>query len=344
MLYKITGCVLAFLGIIIAIIVIKVQGKKRMAENSCGGSVYFVRMIPVFSAIMAGGAIMCLCFAAGAAFNLEGRRLAVALLIFLGFAFLELAGYFCTMFWMIAVNEEAGILVYYRPPFRPLKILIPEITRIQILENRLNSPEQYRVYRSGKKLFEITDMMLGYRRLREYLERTAETAGESGLYDHAPNVGKRCKIERGYMRAGVVELAEHKEEFTVTETAAKKARSGITTLVVLVLDFLLIFNWDAWMGEDPQYLFCVVGGVFAAVVCMSDFIPTALFKISVSHHEISVRKGIRREVVYTMREISKVETKGNFIVLYMGGKRVAKVSKECKNAVYLAEWLDREIS
>ena len=249
------------------------------------------------------------------------------------------------MFWMIAVNEETGILIYYRPPLRPLKLHISEITRIQILENRLNSPEQYRikVYQGEKKLFEVTDMMLGYRWLREYLERTAETAGETGFYDYSSTVGKNYKIEKGCLRAGEVELREYKEAFTVMATTVQKVWSGIATLILLAMDVLFAFNWEQWIEEDPQFFLYYAAVLLITVMSLSDFIPMVFFRISVSRHEISVRRGIRKEVVYTKREITKVETKGNFIVLYMGKRRLAKIPKEYKNAIYLAEWLGGEI-
>lgn len=344
MLYKIVGCILVFVSTIIAIIVIKVQSKKWMAEKSNGGGVYFVRTLPVLSTLMAGGAVMFLCFAAGSLFVLDGNQLAVALLIFLGFVCLEMAAYFCTMFWMIVVNEETGILIYYRPPLRALKIHISEVTRIQILENRLNSPEQFRikVYRGEKKLFEVTDMMQGFGWLREYLEKATGIAGETGFYDYDSTVGKNYKIEKGYLRAGEVELAKYKEAFTVTATTVQKVWSGIATLLLLAMDALFAINREEWSGEDSWFFFCFAAVLFMTVMSMSDFIPKVLFRISVSRHEISIRRGIRKEVVYTKREITKVKTKGNFIVLYMGGRRLAKVSKEYKNAIFLAEWLDGE--
>lgn len=346
MQYKIIGCISVLACIIFVLIIMKVRSKKWMAEQTDGGKVYFVRTLPILSAILSLGVVMFLCFTVGCIFSLDGGGLVVAILIFGGFTVLELAAYFCVLFWMIAVNEEAGILIYYRPPLRPVRVRISEITRIQILENRLNSPEQYRikVYRGEKKLFEITDMMLGFRWLREYLE-TTEAANQSGFYEYGVDVDKRYKIEKGYLRAGEVELVtERKEVFTVTPTTIQKVWSGIATSVWLVMDAVLAYNWDAWIQEDSQFLFVYAVVLFITVVGLTDFIPKMLFKISVSNHEIRVRKGIRKELTYTKREITRVETKGNFIVLYMGGKRIAKVSKEYKNAVYLAEWLNRQLS
>ena len=346
MLYKAAGCISVSICIIIALIVIAVWSRKWREKKQRGELIYFVRMLPFLSAIIAGGVVMFLCFAIGCIFGLDGGQLVVALLIFLGFDCLGMAAYFCAMFWMIAVNEETGVLTYYHPPLRPVKVHISEITRVQILENRLNSPEQYRikVYRGEKKLFEISDMWLGYRWLRAYLEKTTADSNEPFFYEYDPNADKNYKIEKGYLRAGETELAEQKNEFSVTATARQKAGSGIATLIWLAMDSLLIFNWNSWVQEDEQFFFYFAVLLFITAVSLSEFIPKMLFKISVSNHEISVRKGVRKELVYTMREISRVETKGNFIVLYMGSKRIAKISKECENAIILADWLERQIS
>lgn len=156
-------CTMAFMAVML------ICRRRRTARQTVGKETYFVSYSPVYVGLVAGGLLFWLCLTI-AVILLEEVDLVTTIILSL-FIIFNLLGEFCILFWEIEIHEDKGELVYYHPPFHSIHIWISDITRIQFLENRLNSLEHYRIriYRKGYKPFDITDDMHNFYRLAEYL-------------------------------------------------------------------------------------------------------------------------------------------------------------------------------
>lgn len=266
-----------------------------------------------------------------------------ALITFLVFTVLYLLGYFAFLFWTIVVCENRGILVYYRPPFQPVRVRISEITTVQFLERHPGRMEwnKIRVYRHEKRLFEVDDMMDGFERIADYLFMMQESRVlEADRCDYG--VCESYTSEWGYLKRKGVETAEAKDDFSVTETTSERALYGGSMAFWFIMVILLAFDWREWIWDKEFYIYCVVLLLFA-VGSMAGFISKMLYKISVSNQKIRVRNGFGRVREYAVQEIAAIEEKEQYIVLYAGEKKIAKISRKCVNYASFEEWLIREL-
>lgn len=81
-----------------------------------------------------------------------------------------------------------------------------------------------------------------------------------------------------------------------------------------------MFNWKEWSRGDPSYPLLFAAVTLVALAGVIRFVSRMLRKVSVCNHGIRVRNGIGRVSAYHIREISAVEEKGSFIILYAGGE------------------------
>lgn len=77
------------------------------------------------------------------------------------------------------------------------------------------------------------------------------------------------------------------------------------------------------------------------LLCVSNFLPTMLKKVTVDFRTISVRNSLGFAKTYDIRQITEVEELEHYIVLYIGSKKIAKIAKDSKNFQYLFERLLR---
>lgn len=341
MRYKIGMGIGITVCIIAAVAIMLVQSKRRRERQLLSGATYIVRILPLYTGITLLGIVFFLSIIWGMILLDEPDL--VCMLIFLSFILFCLAGCFAFLFWGIAVNEDRGKLEYYRPPFRPLQINISDITKVQLLENRLNTTERcrIRVFRRDRKLFEASDEMQNFYLLAQYLSENEAGAAEPDLYKQY--YAGEYTIEQGYLRQDGIEKAEQTDGFSVRDTLSEKVRNGIAVFISLILDILLVWNWREGSREEPYYFWYVACFTLLFLLGLSIFIPQMLRKVSVCNHRIRVRNSFGRVRTYDAGEITKVKRKENYLVLYVGEKRIAKVYKDDVNFASFEEWLNREL-
>ena len=335
-------CILITVCIIAVMVIMLIQSKRWMARQMTAWETYIVRYLPLYTGMTVFGIVFWMVLA-WISFLVEGPDIGVMLIVLFPIFFFR-TGYVCLLFWGIGVHEDKGIMVYYRPPLPPKRIKISDITKVQFLENRLNSTEHYRirVFQHDRKLFDASDDMQNFYLLAKYLsENKADATREPDIYKQY-DYGK-YRVEEGYFRQGFIETAELTDDFSVMETLAEKMRSGVPTILFLVMDILLVWNWREWSRGEPYYYLFVVVATLLTLVGGTEFISQMLRKVSVCNHRISVRNGIGRVRSYDVEEISAVERKTHDLILYAGGKRIAKVSKDDTNFASFEEWLYREL-
>lgn len=345
---KLGICLLISFFTIVPIVTIIVTGKKWIAKHK-EKNTYIVRMPAWFTRLMIASAIFSYATALAAVFQEELEL--VVLAVPFCFIFMTDFGCFLASFWVIEVNEEEGRLVYFRPPFLPKKINFSDITKVEYLENRMqktlplswwNWKRLLRVYQYSEKLFEIDDTMYEFERLRKCFE-TLEFNEKRELAKNGRSTGYTLQIEPGLLKPGIVEKAELKNDFSLTESGSEKWGDGIAAALFLFGIIASVFNWEEWTGEDPNYVYYFVGMILMVLLFSVGFIRQILIKISVYDHKIFVRNGIGQVKSYTMQEISRIVEKEHCIVLYSKGKEVAIVSKDYKDYASFVAWMGREL-
>ncbi|MDE7223103.1 MAG: hypothetical protein K2O34_04905 [Acetatifactor sp.] len=339
--YKIDMGIGITVCIMTAVVMILVQSKRRREKQLLLGGTYIVRALPLYTGIMLFGIVFWLLIMWG--MILLGEPDMVCVLVFLVLILFCLAGCFVFAFWGIVVNEDRGKLEYYRPPLKPVRVNISDITRVQFLENRLNTTERYRirVFQGCRKLFDASDEMLNFDLLAQYLSENEAGAAEPDLYKQYYD--GEYTIEQGYFRQGWIETAEQTDDFSVMASLPEKVRNGVPILIFLVIDILLVWNWKEWSRGEPYYFWYAACLTLFILLGLSIFISQMLRKISVCNHKIRVRNAFGRMHVYDAGEIVGVKRKEHYLILYAGGKRIAKVSKDDVNFASFEEWLSREL-
>ena len=340
--YEVEVSICITVCIIAAMVVMRIQNKRWTAKQMAVRETYIVRYLSLYRWITVFGIAFWMVLT-WVFILVEGPDIGV-MLILLAIILFFLLGYFCILFWGIVAHEDKGILVYYRPPFPPKRIRISDITKVQFLENRLNSSERYRirVFQNDRKLFEVSDDMQNFYLLAEYLsENEADAAKEPDLYKQY-DYGKYT-VEEGYFRQGGIETAELMDDFSVMEPISERVRSGVPTLFLLIMSFLSAYNWREWSRGEPHYLWYFAVVLLLTLWGMKEFTSQMLRKTSVCNHKIRVRNGIGRVRIYDVAEISAVERKRHYLILYARGKRIAKISKDDTNFASFEEWLYREL-
>ncbi|MDE6607754.1 MAG: hypothetical protein K2K54_08380 [Lachnospiraceae bacterium] len=222
---------------------------------------------------------------------------------------------------------------------------------MEYLENRMqdaflvpwwNRKRLLRVYQYSEKLFEIDDTMYGFERLRKCFE-TLEFNEKRELAENGRSTGYELRIEPGLLKPGIVEKAELKDDFSLKESGFGKWGDGIVAVLFLFGIIASVFNWEEWIGEDPNYVYYFVGMILMALLFSVGFTRQLLTKISVYDHKIYVRNGIGQVKSYTMQEISRIVEKEHCIVLYSEGKEVAVVNKDYKDYASFVAWMGREL-
>lgn len=333
----VTVCVIA------AVAIMLVQSKRWREKQLLSGGTYIVRILPLYTGIMLFGIVFWLLIIWG--MILLDELDMVCMLVFLFLILCCLAGCFVFLFWGIAVNEDRGKLAYYRPPLKPVRVNISDITRVQFLENRLNTNtterNRIRVFQGYRKLFDASDEMQNFYLLAQYLSENEAGAAEPDLYKQY--YAGEYTIEQGYLRQGGIEKAEQMDDFSVMDTLSEKVRNGIGVFIFLVIDILLVWNWKEWSRGEPYYFWYVACFTLFILLGLSIFISRMLRKISVCNHKIRVRNAFGRVHVYDAGEIAGVKRKEHYLILYARGKRIAKVSKDDVNFASFEEWLNREL-
>ncbi|MBD5493126.1 MAG: hypothetical protein HDR12_01765 [Lachnospiraceae bacterium] len=242
----------------------------------------------------------------------------------LALTFFEMYIIIATLLWEVKVEPDA--ITLYRFPLPVKKINFYDITSVRYMENLrsggviyIGGKMQLIFYHNGKKLFDVDSDMSNFQRLLELME-------------------SKKRIECGFLIENGVALNEWKDEFTIAETTADKLRAAFGALLACGLLIGGIFCWEE-LKEDPYCLFYCIGFSLMFIVEISVFFEAMLKKVTITYQDIHVRSGIGKVCSYRLRDITRIEEKDAFIILYVNGKKIAKIGKAEKNFALLAERL-----
>lgn len=297
---------------------------------------YFMRLSPLYYIIGIIGSIFFYGLMVMMVFISEwDSGILLAVLLFMAFALLEESLCFVSMLWEIKVDIDT--LTIYRFPLRPKVIYFYEITKVRYLEKVINDYSVGRrrliAYHDQKKLFEVDDDMSHFVLLLQRLK------AEKGL-------------EKGYLKEAGVEFNSYQDNFAIAETRAEKTRALVGPLLGIGL-FVICILCREELREDPYGLLYYAGSFLFFVIGTWDFACVMMRKVTVKYRDIYVRDiksvmgslftlgALARERCYSFREITRVEEKEYFIVLYVDEQKIAKIWKSDKNFALFAERLER---
>ena len=246
----------------------------------------------------------------------------VAFVVF--YLFLLLGVYLCIMIrlWRCVVREDS--LTFYTPLLPAKKIKFYEIDFVHYTDNNtygLSGQKTLVGYRGGKKLFSIEEDICGFPLLCALLF-------ERGKADYVPAMENPAD-EKTLHRVPVV------ESFSVTAKTGDKVRDLIGSLFLVPCCTYILWDWTEFE------LFYQIVAVVLLLLCVSNFFPTMLRKVTVDFRTISVRNALGITKAYEIRRITEVVELEHYIVLYVGSKKIAKIAKSSKNFQYLFERLMR---
>lgn len=246
----------------------------------------------------------------------------VAFVVF--YLFLLLGVYLCIMIrlWRCVIREDS--LTFYTPLLPAKKIKFYEIDFVHYTDNNtygLSGQKTLVGYRGGKKLFSIEEDICGFPLLCALLF-------ERGKADYVPAMENPAD-EKTLHRVPVV------ESFSVTAKTGDKVRDLIGSLFLVPCCAYILWDWTEFE------LFYQIVAVVLLLICVSNFFPTMLRKVTVDFRTISVRNALGITKAYEIRRITEVVELEHYIVLYVGSKKIAKIAKSSKNFQYLFERLMR---
>lgn len=245
---------------------------------------------------------------------------------FLAFAvfylFILWGEYWCIMvfLWRCAIRKDS--LTIYMPLLPAKKINFHEIEYVYCTDNQTfgMSGKKLEGYRGQKKLFSIEEEIYGFPLLYELLY-------ERGKVGYVP-VMENLKKEDTLQRVPLV------ESFTVTEKTEDKVKAVLIDLVFIIPCMAYIL----WNREDFELIYQI-----AALIMLLAFLPhalsTLLWKVTMDYRTLSIRNFLGITKLYEIRQITEIIELENFVVLYAGKKKIAKIAKSSQNFPYLFERL-----
>lgn len=233
---------------------------------------------------------------------IDNLCLYLGLFIFLLFYCFELLGVFLCIYvllWKCVITEDS--LILYRP-FLPIKrIPASDVTSVKYIPKAGGTVSERNClvgYHQQKKIFSIDDSVDNFDLLWCFFEQTERIK-------HTPDV----------------------ETFSIAE---KKSEAVCAVIAFIVFPAIWIFL--TWNNNELFY------HILMASV-MLYLIPTGmhalLWKVTVDSHTLSVRNSFGIVKTYEIDQITRVEKKGNQVILYVNDKPITKISKYAENFDYL---------
>lgn len=245
--------------------------------------------------------------------NLVIEETSSRLVAFLFFYFAMLmAVYLCIylLLWRCVIQTDS--LTFYTPLLPPREIKFHEITLVKCIDNTtlFHTPCEKALvgYRRHKRLFFIEENTKGF-----YL-----------LYNLLLQHGKMERIP-------II------EEFAVTCPRSDVMRGVLSFLGFAILSALVI--WKHVELELPYIIILIA----MTLLFLFDMFRVLLWKITVDYQKISVRNFLGITRTYTLREITRIEERDSYIILYSTKKKLAKIAKDSEHFVSLMERFRREV-
>lgn len=259
-------------------------------------------------------AILCIIFYGVIAFtvNLIIKEMDLWLVLFLmSYLFMLGAIYFCiyVIFWRCVIRIDS--LTFYIPLLPPKEIKFHEITLVKYVDNEtpLHTPNEKVLvgYHKHKKLFFIEENTKGFPLLYDLLLQYK-------------------KIER----IPVV------EEFAVT-----CPRSDVMRGVFSFLGFAILTVLTLWKHVELELPYLIIL-IAMTLLFLLEMLRVLLWKITVDYQTISIRNSLGITRTYTLHEITRIEERGSYILLYSAKKKLAKIAKDSNHFAYLMARFQRE--
>jgi hypothetical protein len=225
---------------------------------------------------------------------------------FLPFYFCMLASIYlsiCILFEKYVVKRDS--LVFYTPLLPVKEIKFYEITSVKLIENGIGN-KLLEGYNKRKKIFSIEESMSGFDLLCDYFDKSRKI-------EHTPVV----------------------ENFSIT---AEKSEIIMTIIMCFILSSYSVVIIS---GRDEPELFYQIAVPFFALLLLLRTIHVLLWRITIDFHSISIRNSFGIVKSYEIRQITKVVEREEYIILYIGENKTAKISKGGKNFPYFMERLQR---
>ncbi len=245
----------------------------------------------------------------GVIFTLD-ENTEIALLIFGAFFLLGIGLTIYAIAWRCVVEGES--MTFYCP-FLPVKVIkFYELTRVTYRENRTGG------YGTGRK------MLTGYRGKKKVFEFLDNVAGFELLHYQLCQLGK-------------IETNELKEEFVL-----KNTKSNIFSAAFGAVLFGGMLILCCVLKEEEIGAFYIIFFACATLVNVDWLMNELLWRVTVSYQTIEIRNSHGYKKSYFIRDISRVKEESNHILLFVGDKKIAKISKDCENFILLRTRLDYE--
>lgn len=239
-------------------------------------------------------------------FSLDERTVYLLLMFLCGFI-VEIGLCIYALLWRGVVDEDT--ITFYNP-FWPTKVIkFCEITTVKYTENRTAG------YGSGRKV------LTGYRDKKKIFEFYDNVIGFDLLY-----------IQLYYL--GKIEKNELKEEFTLKNKKGDMVSSVFSVVLFGGLLIALCVSKD----EEIEPVYVILLACFTLFFAI-DLINKLLWKVTVNYNTIQIRNSFGKSEKYLIREITDVKEERHYLVLYIEDKKVAKISKDCENFLFLQERL-----
>lgn len=259
-------------------------------------------------------AILCIIFYGVAAFtvHLLIEEMALWLVLFL-ISYVAMLGaiyfYIYVIFWRCVIRIDS--LTFYTPLFPPKEIKLHEITLVKYIDNEtlLHAPNEKALvgYCRHKRIFFIEENTKGFYLLYNLLE-------ENGKLERIPVI----------------------EEFTITCPRSDVLRGVFSFLGFAILSAVVLWNR---VELEPPYLIILIA---MTLLFLFDMLRVLLWKITVDYQNISVRNFLGITRTYALHEITRIEERGSYIILYSAKKKLAKIAKDSDHFTYLMERFRRE--
>lgn len=239
-------------------------------------------------------------------FSLDERTVYLLLMFLCGFI-VEIGLCIYALLWRGVVEEDT--ITFYNPFWPTKAIKFCEITTVKYTENRTAG------YGSGRKV------LTGYRDKKKIFEFYDNVIGFDLLY-----------IQLYYL--GKIEKNELKEEFTLKNKKGDMVSSVFSVVLFGGLLIALCVSKD----EEIEPVYVILSACFT-LFCAIDLINKLLWKVTVNYNTIQIRNSFGKSEKYLIREITDVKEERHHLVLYIEDKKVAKISKDCENFLFLQERL-----
>ncbi|MPM05336.1 hypothetical protein SDC9_51624 [bioreactor metagenome] len=136
---------------------------------------------------------------------------------------------------------------------------------------------------------------------------------------------------------GKMEATQINDQFVV-----RQYRVAAWFLIGVTICWGAVLVWVIFWPNDTVDAFVYIGFSFFFFFSLLSALALSIWKIDVTRDTISCRSILKKEIIYSQKDITKVVEKGAAITLYTGERKICKVSPGCGGFPILLERLKSE--